>query len=167
MKRTLATLAAMAAGIMMAAGSAEAQTRIPAGATASPGVLALAADFAAAPNQFIRPDGTRDGLNVDMCGALAEKLGAKLEWTNLAFPGLVPGLQAKRFDGLCTAIFINPDRLAVSVNMRLAGAVVVCCDPFLFHDDAKLARYLARFFNSAIVSGGMRFRAGNHSRAHR
>ena len=78
MKRTLATLAAMAAGIMMAAGSAEAQTRIPAGATASPGVLALAADFAAAPNQFIRPDGTRDGLNVDMCGALAEKLGAKL-----------------------------------------------------------------------------------------
>jgi polar amino acid transport system substrate-binding protein len=116
MKRTLATLAAMAAGIMMAAGSAEAQTRIPAGATASPGVLALAADFAAAPNQFIRPDGTRDGLNVDMCGALAEKLGAKLEWTNLAFPGLVPGLQAKRFDGLCTAIFINPDRLRI-MNM--------------------------------------------------
>jgi polar amino acid transport system substrate-binding protein len=116
MKRTLATLAAMAAGIMMATGFAEAQTRIPAGATASPGVLALAADFAAAPNQFIRPDGTRDGLNVDMCGALAEKLGAKLEWTNLAFPGLVPGLQAKRFDGLCTAIFINPDRLRI-MNM--------------------------------------------------
>lgn len=115
-KKLLAFVATMISGWALAAGSASAQVSIPAGATAAPGVLALAADFAAAPNQFIRPDGTRDGLNVDMCGALAQKLGARLEWTNLAFPGLVPGLQAKRFDGLCTAIFINPDRLKI-MNM--------------------------------------------------
>jgi polar amino acid transport system substrate-binding protein len=89
---------------------------VPAGATLQAGTLQLAADFAAAPNQFLNPDGTRDGLNVDLCGALAAKLGMKLEWTNLAFPGLVPGLQAQRFDGLCTAIFINPDRLKI-MNM--------------------------------------------------
>jgi polar amino acid transport system substrate-binding protein len=116
MRNFTAALASLIAGAVMVAGAASAQPSLPAGATAAPGVLALAADFAAAPNQFIKPDGGRDGLNVDMCGALAQKLGARLEWTNLAFPGLVPGLQAKRFDGLCTAIFINPDRLKI-MNM--------------------------------------------------
>lgn len=116
MKRLLACLSAAVACAALFGGHAAAQPSLPAGATAASGVLALAADFAAAPNQFIRPDGGRDGLNVDMCGALAQKLGARLEWTNLAFPGLVPGLQAKRFDGLCTAIFINPDRLRI-MNM--------------------------------------------------
>lgn len=111
-----ATVFAAAAVLVLGAGTAAAQIAVPANATMKAGSLALAADFAAAPNQFLRPDGTMDGLNVDMCGTLAQKLGQKIEWTNLAFPGLVPGLQAKRFDGLCTAIFINPDRLRI-MNM--------------------------------------------------
>jgi polar amino acid transport system substrate-binding protein len=84
--------------------------------TLTEGQVSFAADFAAAPNQFIRTDGTYDGLDVDMCGEIGKRLGLKVEWTNLAFPGLVPGLQAKRFDALCTAIFINPDRLKI-MNM--------------------------------------------------
>ena len=84
--------------------------------TATEGKVHFAADFAAAPNQFIKPDGTMDGLNVDMCGEVAKRIGHEIEWTNLAFPGLVPGLQAKRYDGLCTSIFINPDRLQI-MNM--------------------------------------------------
>jgi polar amino acid transport system substrate-binding protein len=110
-------LAFASLAVVMAGAPARAQgITVPAGATLQAGTLALAADFAAAPNQFLNPDGTRDGLNVDLCGALATKLGMKLEWTNLAFPGLVPGLQAQRFDGLCTAIFVNPDRLKI-MNM--------------------------------------------------
>jgi polar amino acid transport system substrate-binding protein len=89
---------------------------LPKGSLLQSGELAMAADFAAAPNQFINKDGEMDGLNYDLCGALSEKMGLKIQWTNLAFPGLVPGLQAKRFDGLCTAIFINPDRLKI-MNM--------------------------------------------------
>jgi polar amino acid transport system substrate-binding protein len=84
--------------------------------TLTKGKISFAADFAAAPNQFIRTDGQKDGLNVDMCGEIGKRLGQEVEWTNLAFPGLVPGLQAKRFDSLCTAIFINPDRLKI-MNM--------------------------------------------------
>jgi len=90
--------------------------KLPDGSLLTAGTLNMAADFAAAPNQFLKTDGTQDGLDVDLCGAVAGKLGLKMEWTNLAFPGLVPGLQAKRFDGLCTAIFINPDRLKI-MNM--------------------------------------------------
>ena len=84
--------------------------------TQEDGTVNFAADFAAAPNQFIRTDGSYDGLNVDLCGAVAEKMGDEIEWTNLAFPGLVPGLQAERFDAICTAIFINPERLQI-MNM--------------------------------------------------
>jgi polar amino acid transport system substrate-binding protein len=89
---------------------------LPQGVTQRPGVIQFAADFAAAPNQFLHPDGRRDGLNVDMCGEIGRRLGAEVEWTNLAFPGLVPGLQARRFDALCTAIFITPERKQV-MNM--------------------------------------------------
>lgn len=94
---------------------------LPAGASLAQGTLEegtvqFAADFAAAPNQFMTPAGEMDGLNVDMCGAIAERMGDAIEWTNLAFPGLVPGLQANRFDALCTAIFINPERLQI-MNM--------------------------------------------------
>lgn len=84
--------------------------------TMDEGVVHFAADFAAAPNQFIKPDGSKDGLNVDMCGEIAKRMGDEIEWTNLAFSGLVPGLQAQRYDALCTAIFINPDRLKI-MNM--------------------------------------------------
>jgi polar amino acid transport system substrate-binding protein len=87
-----------------------------AGPLMSEGKIGFAADFAAAPNQFIRTDGTMDGLNVDMCGEIGKRLNLEVEWTNLAFPGLVPGLQAGRFDSLCTAIFINPERLQI-MNM--------------------------------------------------
>lgn len=89
---------------------------LPDGALLNAGKINMAADFAAAPNQFLNPDGTMDGLNYDLCGALAGEMGLEIEWTNLAFPGLVPGLQAQRFDALCTAIFINPERLEI-MNM--------------------------------------------------
>jgi polar amino acid transport system substrate-binding protein len=75
-----------------------------------PGTIQFAADFAAAPNQFIRTDGVKDGLNVDLCSEIAKRLNLEIAWTNLAFPGLVPGLQGKRFDALCTAIFVTPER---------------------------------------------------------
>jgi polar amino acid transport system substrate-binding protein len=89
---------------------AQGKPNLPSGALIKGGEVNFGADFAAAPNQFIDPSGKMDGLNVDLCGEVAKKLDFKIDWTNLAFPGLVPGLQAKRFDALCTAIFINPMR---------------------------------------------------------
>jgi polar amino acid transport system substrate-binding protein len=119
MTRPACRIGGLAAALMVAAvlaATAAEAPKLPDGALLTPGTINLGADFAAAPNQFIKPDGSKDGLNVDLCGGIAAKLNLKLEWTNLAFPGLVPGLQAKRFDALCTAIFINPDRLKI-MNM--------------------------------------------------
>jgi polar amino acid transport system substrate-binding protein len=80
------------------------------------GQIHFAADFGAPPNQFINDDGERDGLNPAICNEIANKIGLEPNWTNLAFPGLIPGLQANRFDALCTSVFINPERQEI-MNM--------------------------------------------------
>lgn len=111
-RNSFVRLLATAASAILIAGtaSADGHLMIPDASLQNPGTLHLGADFAAAPNQFLDADGKEDGLNVDMCGAIGTMLGVEVEWTNLAFPGLVPGLQAKRFDAICTSIFINPQR---------------------------------------------------------
>jgi polar amino acid transport system substrate-binding protein len=80
------------------------------------GEIHWAADFAAPPNQFYDPQGRMTGLNPEMCDAIAKKLAVRSRWTNLAFPGLIPGLQAGRFDSLCTSVFITPARKEI-MNM--------------------------------------------------
>ena len=135
-------LGLMTAGAVLISGAAVAQSKpdLPAGALLKSGVLQMGADFAAAPNQFIDASGKMDGLNVDMCGEAAARLGLELEWTNLAFPGLVPGLQASRYDGLCTSIFINPKRKEImqmvayvqwgeGLMVRTDDSLVVNCTP--------------------------------------
>ena len=139
-KALLVGLMTMAAVLMGSTTVAHSQPELPAGALLNSGVLHMGADFAAAPNQFMDADGNKDGLNVDMCGEIASRLALELEWTNLAFPGLVPGLQANRFDGLCTSIFINPKRKEImqmvayvqwgeGLMVRADDSLVVDCAP--------------------------------------
>ena len=77
-----------------------------------------------------------------MCGEIGSRLGASVEWTNLAFPGLVPGLQANRFDAICTSIFINPKRKEImqmvayvqwgeGLMVRTDDSLVVDCSPMI------------------------------------
>jgi polar amino acid transport system substrate-binding protein len=81
----------------------------------APGVLNLAADFTASPNQFIT-NGKNDGLDVALCQAMGSGMGVTVKWTNLTFDALIPGLQANRYDALCTAVFITKAREQV-MNM--------------------------------------------------
>src|ERR1044072_1499074 len=50
------------------------------------------------------------GIDVAMCGAIARQMGTEAEFTNLDYKGLVPALQAGRFDMLCAAMYITPER---------------------------------------------------------
>ncbi|MCP4384788.1 MAG: ABC transporter substrate-binding protein [Hyphomicrobiales bacterium] len=149
----------MAVAVLAVSGGAQAQ------GVASEGTVHFAADFAAAPNQFIKPDGTKDGLNVDMCGEVAKRMGLEIEWTNLAFPGLVPGLQAERCDALCTSMFINPDRLKI-MNMIAyvqwgeglivpqGNALGVSCDSEIGNDDSYNACFDGLAGHKVSVAAG-------------
>lgn len=50
------------------------------------------------------------GVDVSMCGAIAKQMGATAEFINLDYKGLIPALQANRFDIVCAAMYITPER---------------------------------------------------------
>ncbi len=79
------------------------------------GVLSIAADFSVPPNQYIA-NNQHEGIDVDLCTAMAKQLDLKVNWTNLPFDSLISGLQANWYDRLCTGVFITSAREQV-MNM--------------------------------------------------
>lgn len=61
------------------------------------GVIKVGTETEFAPFDFIK-EGDHVGLNVDMFNELAKELGVKLEWVLLPWDGVLPGLEAKKFD---------------------------------------------------------------------
>lgn len=60
---------------------------------------------------FMMADGTLTGESPEILKALAPKLGVKeIEGVLVEFGSLIPGLQARRFDVVATALYIRPDR---------------------------------------------------------
>jgi polar amino acid transport system substrate-binding protein len=73
--------------------------------------LNVGSDIAYAPIEFL--DETTNeptGLDIDLANALAEALGVEAEFTNGAFDGLIPALDAERHDILMSAMSVNPER---------------------------------------------------------
>jgi polar amino acid transport system substrate-binding protein len=77
--------------------------------TKTPGTLLLGADFTAIPNQMI-VGGKMTGFDYDLCQQIGKELGFKIQWANVGFDSLIPGLQGGRFDALCTAVDITAPR---------------------------------------------------------
>lgn len=57
--------------------------------------------------------GKRVGFDVDLIDAIAQVLNKKVEWTDIDFKGLIPGLLSKRFDVAASAIYITDERKKV------------------------------------------------------
>lgn len=62
------------------------------------GVLRVGTETAFAPFDFIDSSGKHVGFNLDLFAALGKDLGVKVTYTLLPFEGLLPGLEARRFD---------------------------------------------------------------------
>jgi polar amino acid transport system substrate-binding protein len=74
--------------------------------------LRVATDSTFPPFEYSE-DGKRIGFDVDLIEAIAKVLNRKVEWTDIDFKGLIPGLLAKRFDVAASAIYITDDRKKV------------------------------------------------------
>lgn len=98
-RRSLLALAASAA--MTLSGIAHAQD-----------VLRVATDATFPPFEYSE-NGKRTGFDIDLIEAIAKVLNRKVEWTDIDFKGLVPGLVAKRFDVAASAIYITDERRKV------------------------------------------------------
>ena len=58
-------------------------------------------------------NGKRMGFDVELIEAIGKVLGRPIEWTEIDFKGLVPGLIANRFDVAASAIYITDERSKV------------------------------------------------------
>ncbi|WP_408646962.1 transporter substrate-binding domain-containing protein [Trinickia dabaoshanensis] len=74
--------------------------------------LKVATDATFPPMEYTE-NGARAGFDVDLMNALAHAMGKEVQWTDIDFKGLVPGLVAHRFDIAISAIYITPERAQV------------------------------------------------------
>ncbi len=64
----------------------------------TPGTLTVGMDLQFKPEMYLTTAGKPAGYDVQLLNQLAKAMGVKLKIDNLAFTGLIPGLEAKKFD---------------------------------------------------------------------
>ncbi|AZK92702.1 MULTISPECIES: ABC transporter substrate-binding protein [Streptomyces] len=75
------------------------------------GVLRVATAVGYPPMEMYKPGTTElTGVDPDLARAVADRLGLRLELTNAAFDGLIPGLKSGRFDLVMSSMTDSPER---------------------------------------------------------
>jgi polar amino acid transport system substrate-binding protein len=97
--------ASLALGLVMSASAQDALAR-----TKQSGVLKIGTETAFAPFDFI-DGGKHVGLNSDLMNEVAKEMGVKMEWTLLPWAGVLPGLEAKKFDMVTGPVTITKARM--------------------------------------------------------
>lgn len=120
-RRTLVAAALATTAFFGLAGLAQAQSGEP---------LRVATDATFPPMEYM-DNGKRTGFDVEMVEAIGKQLGRKIEWIDIDFKGLVPGLISRRFDMAVSAIYITDERKKVidfTVPYYAGGLVVMVKD---------------------------------------
>ena len=101
-------------------------TLFTASAHAQDKVLRVGTDATFPPMEFVQ-DGKRTGFDVELVEALGKAMGKQVEWVDIDFKGLIPGLISRRFDMAVSAIYITDERKKVVDfgNSYYAGGLVV------------------------------------------
>lgn len=81
-----------------------------AGAAQAQQPLRTAVDGTFAPHAFPKLDGGVQGFNVDLFTAVAKKMGRPITIDSASFSGLVPALNAGRYDFLAAPVTVTPER---------------------------------------------------------
>jgi ABC-type amino acid transport substrate-binding protein len=110
-------VAAALAGAALSAAAVAGTTASTSVAGANPGLMSAGTLVVGMTLQF-KPEmylkgTTPAGYDVDILHLLAKKLGVKLKIDNLGFTGLIPGLQAKKFDMVSVGLSNTPERAKV------------------------------------------------------
>ena len=82
------------------------------GAQAQDNVLRVGTDATFPPMEFVE-NGKRTGFDVELVEAIAKAMGKQVEWVDIDFKGLIPGLISRRFDMAVSAIYITDERKKV------------------------------------------------------
>jgi polar amino acid transport system substrate-binding protein len=107
--KTLAVVSAALISFTMA-GMAHAQDALARAKAA--GTLPIATEEQFPPYDFIK-EGKHAGFNVDLFEAVGKKLNLKIEWTDLPWASVLPGLQTKKYDVVAGPASITAERQKV------------------------------------------------------
>lgn len=72
--------------------------------------LKVASDVPYEPFEMQRPDGTFTGFEVDLVNAICEQMQRRCEWVKQGWDGIIPGLLARKYDFIASAMNITEDR---------------------------------------------------------
>ncbi|WP_298720243.1 transporter substrate-binding domain-containing protein [uncultured Ferrovibrio sp.] len=72
--------------------------------------LKTGVDATFAPHAMVKLGGGLQGFNIDLGEELAKRLGKKLEVEGTEFSGLIPGLNAKKYDFVLAPVTVTPER---------------------------------------------------------
>ena len=86
------------------------------------GVLKVGTETEFAPFDFIDA-GAHVGLNVDLFDEIGKELGVKIEWVTLPWDGVLPGLEAGKFEYVAGPATITKAR---SEHYRFSPNALVC-----------------------------------------
>lgn len=75
-------------------------------------ILRVGTDATFPPMEFVE-NGKRTGFDIELMEAIAKNMGKQIEWIDIDFKGLIPGLISKRFDMAVSAIYITDERKKV------------------------------------------------------
>ncbi len=78
--------------------------------TASDGVLVMATNASFPPYEFVGDDGAFAGIDVEIAGLIAEKLGLKLEIQDVEFGSIIGGVQSGKFDMGMAGMTVTDER---------------------------------------------------------
>src|SRR5947207_462075 len=76
------------------------------------GTLKYCSDPTFPPMEYKTAAGKAVGFDIDLANAIAKNWKIKAKFVETGFPGLLPGLAAKRCTVVISGIFITPDRVA-------------------------------------------------------
>lgn len=107
MKRHLPALALLAAAAL----APDAHAQGPGGA-ATQAPLRCAVDGTFAPHAFPRLEGGVQGFQIDLFQEVAKRMGRTITIDSASFSGLIPALNAGRYDFLCAPTTVTPERAA-------------------------------------------------------
>ncbi|MCQ5130115.1 basic amino acid ABC transporter substrate-binding protein [Butyricicoccus faecihominis] len=99
--------------------------------------LRMGTNAAFPPYEFVDENNEVAGIDAEIAGAIAEKLGMKLEITDMAFDSLIPAVQAGTIDIVLAGMTVDPERAeAVTFTDSYATGVQVIIVP----EDSEIAK---------------------------
>lgn len=79
----------------------------------TPGVLKIGSEIGYPPFEYYDIDGTPIGLDIELGKEIADLLGLEVEYLDVDFNTILPGLNIDKYDLVMSSVTINPERLEI------------------------------------------------------